>query len=152
MNTISTIKRYLFLNIYGFLLIAIGGGILFFPLYKYSIWICLPQIFVSIICLKNGFGILQSWGDKKRKYQILISRNKEKFRKDTFSEFMMAPCGRLLTILVLKDLGYTEHYKDLRKAANKKRILALKNGCRSQQNSITYGDWKYQDKESEPTL
>ena len=52
---------------------------------------------------------------KKRKYQILITRNNDTFREDTFSEYMKAPCGRLLVKLVLRDLGISNQYCGLLK-------------------------------------
>ena len=64
------------------------------------------------------------------------------FRADTFAEYMKAPCGRLLTILVLKDLGYIKYYGELRKKARKELFNNIKNGCHSHTPHIKYGEWK----------
>lgn len=50
--------------------------------------------------------ILRQFPRKKREYQLLIERNDDTLRPDTFWLYADAPCGRLLMWLVLKDLGY----------------------------------------------
>lgn len=114
-GTISTFQRYLYLNTYAFLLILIGIGTSAFPLWSYSILYTIAQGIISIICIKGGISIFKSWDDKKRKYQILMTRNYDAFREDTFSEYMKAPCGRLLVKIVLKDLGINHQYSGLLK-------------------------------------
>ncbi|GEM_PF-3409024 len=44
-----------------------------------------------------------------------MTRNNDAFREDTFSEYMKAPCGRLLVKIVLKDLGINHQYSGLLK-------------------------------------
>lgn len=114
-NTISTFRRFLYLNTYAFLLILIGISASAIPLWDYSILFAIAQGSISIICIKGGYSIFKSWNDKKRKYQILITRNNDAFREDTFSEYMKAPCGRLLVKLVLRDLGISSQYCGLLK-------------------------------------
>ena len=114
-GTIETIARFIYLNAYAFLLILIGGGVAFIPVYKVSLWLILPQAAIVIYCMKAAYTILSSWQDKKRKYHILMQRNRKELRADTFSEYMQAPCSRLLTKIVLKDLGRTDCYKTMKK-------------------------------------
>ena len=94
----------MYLNAYAFLLLLVGIGIMLLLGYRISWWLLLPQAIVAIPCLKGAHGIFASWKDKKRKYDLLIQRNAEQFRPDTFTEFMHAPCGRLLTKIVLEDM------------------------------------------------
>lgn len=112
---ISTFPRFLYLNLYAILLAVIGITVVFIPVYKIS-WFCvIAQVIIVFVCIKGAYGIFSSWDDKKRKYIILCERNKDKIRYDTFSEYMSAPCGRLLAKIVLKDLGHSEEYKVLQK-------------------------------------
>lgn len=85
------------------------------PLWQYSLWILFPQSLISLVCLQSSCRIFTSWEDKKRKYNILITRNADAIRLDTFTEYMQAPCGRLLVKIVLKDLGKDECYNQLTK-------------------------------------
>lgn len=114
-HPISTFARFMYLNAYAFLLLAGGIGILLFPGFRYSWWIEGGQITIAFFCLRGCYKIFYSWRDKKRKYDLLMQRNADEWRPDTFNEFMNAPCGRLLTILVLRDMGHPERYKELQK-------------------------------------
>ena len=108
------ICRYLYLNAYALLLLFVGGGVLLIPLWLYHWAFALLQVAIAYPFIKNGAKILASWETKKREYKILMERNAEKFRPDTFAKYMEAPCGRLLVKAVLKDLGYSQHYKSLK--------------------------------------
>lgn len=110
---ISTVKRYLYLNTYAFLLLAIGGGIMFIDFWLVSFPILIIPLILALVFIKGGVSIISTWEDKKRKYSILMERNRNGFRHDTFKEFMTAPCGRLLVKIALKDLGETKRYKEL---------------------------------------
>lgn len=108
---ISTFGRYLYLNIYAFLLILIGGGVMSISFVAFSIPLLVVQLCIFFCCIKGAASILGgAWQAKKKKYEILMSRNQKEFRSDTFEEFMMAPCGRLLVRLVLADLRQKDKY------------------------------------------
>ncbi|MEE1001333.1 MAG: hypothetical protein U0L37_05195 [Bacteroidales bacterium] len=128
-NNIETLARFLYLNTYAFLLLFIGVGIGVLPLFEISRWLLIPQIGIVVICLKGTYSIFSSWEDKKRKYHILIERNSKEFREDTFSEYMEAPCGRLLTKTVLKDLNQSDKYRIL-KINQKSYFAQLEKTCR----------------------
>ena len=128
-GNISTFARYMYLNSYAFLLILLGGGIVFIPLYRISLWLTGLQLILFFTCMVNGTKILGSWKDKQRKYHILMERNSTEFRPETFYEYIQAPCGRLLVKTVLKDLGQEEKYPELR-ALRKPFMENLKSGCR----------------------
>lgn len=143
-RTISTLSRYVFLNSYAFLLLAMGIGMACLPLHVYSrhwLWLQVP---FCIFCFYEACRILQSWQDKKRKYNILIERNTPVFRPDTFNEYMQAPCGRLLTLLVLKDLGILNEYTQL-KSLQKHIWQITAADCRPQKTRV-YINPNYQSK------
>lgn len=105
--------RFVYLNAYAFLLAFCGMAAISIPLFKISKWLLVLQIVVSLFCLRQSYQLFSTWKDKQRKYEILMGKNKDFFRPDSFKIFMQAPCGRLLTKAVLKDLGIRENYKEL---------------------------------------
>ena len=113
---IATFGRFIYLNAYAFLLLFMGAGIVFIPIYRFGQWWLVAVQAVSVfIILKGSVEIFRSWNDKKRKYHVLFERNAESIRPDTFSEYMKAPCGRLLVKIVLKDIDKQNEYKNLKK-------------------------------------
>ena len=64
-----------------------------------------------------------------------MGKNKNEFRPDSFKIFMQAPCGRLLTKAVLKDLGLSNKYKELL-IYKEPLIISIKNGCIKQETKI----------------
>ena len=112
---INTPARFIYLNSYAFLLVFLGVGIALISLHFNSWWVKAPILLAGAYCLKGSIKIFHSWTDKKRNYHILIQRNTNEFRPDTFKEYMGAPCGRLLVRLVLKDLNIPQKYKDLKR-------------------------------------
>lgn len=139
-QTIVTFTRFLYLNIYAFLLLVGGIGIFFIPLYEINVWFLLPQSIVALVCLKNSLRIFKSWSDKKRKYDVLMQRNANGFRPDTFSEYMQAPCGRLLVRIVLEDLGISDEYKTLKKL-RQPFFATVKKSC-TPQKTVVYTNKK----------
>lgn len=114
-STISTFGRFVYLNSYAFLLLFAAVGIACIPFWNLSLWCLIPQVILVLYMLASGYHILSAWTDKKRKYTILMERNKKCLRRDTFYEYMQAPCGRLLVKVVLEDLGHPEYYSTLLK-------------------------------------
>ena len=112
-SRIFTVPRYLYLNLYALLLLIGGVVALVIPIGEGVIWFIILKGTICLICFKGVYGILASWPDKKRKYNILITRNQELFRPETFKEYMEAPCGRLLVKVVLRDLGLSHEYPSL---------------------------------------
>lgn len=133
---INTFPRYIYLNSYAFLLLFIGIGIGVLPVFRISMWLIIPQAIFVIIFLRGCFRILSTWNQKKREYSILFARNEHELTPSSFTDYMQAPCGRLLTKLVLKDLDKTSSYTDLKKLG-KPFIEFLKDGCRGQQTVVT---------------
>ncbi len=127
------LSRFLYLNAYSFLLLIAGLAIILPPLYKRSILLLIPQIISSLACITQSAKLFSSWNDKKIKYEILIKKNQNEFRPNSFEIFMKAPCGRLLTKAVLKDLGIKNRYKEL--LIYKTPIFSAEN-CKVQETRI----------------
>lgn len=109
----NRILRFCYLNIYSFLLLFLSFVIIAVPLYKITAWLLVLQIILAIYIFIQSIKLFSSWQDKKLKYKILMGKNKNEFRPETFKAFMQMPCGRLLTKAVLKDLGKKSEYKNL---------------------------------------
>lgn len=105
------------------------------PGYRISWWLLLPQAIVALPCFKGASTIFASWKDKKRKYDLLMQRNAEQFRPDTFTEFMHAPCGRLLTKIVLEDMHCPERYREL-KHLRQPFIKQLRKNCQPRKHTV----------------
>ena len=71
---------------------------------------------------------------------VLMERNTLEFRPESFSEYMQAPCGRLLVRTVLADLGRKDAYPALLKY-RKTFAENLKSGCRPVK-TVVYIDGK----------
>ena len=109
----NKILKFLYLNIYALLLTIAGVLVLFLPFYRINIWIIVIQIVVAIKLLLIAARLFSTWNDKKRKINILLSKNSKEFKLETFSDYMQAPCGRLLVRVILSELGRSTEYKNL---------------------------------------
>lgn len=105
--------RFIYLNTYAFLLILAGTLVLALPFWLLSPFTLIIQVPLSIPLFICGFSLLNGWNDKKREYAVLMAKNKDGIRPESFKIFMEAPCGRKLTHVVLKDLGKESEYKNL---------------------------------------
>ena len=108
-------RRFLYINIYNFLLVFAGTFVLLLPFYKINKYIFIVQSIIALYLLITARNLFATWDDKKTKIKILIGKNREEFRPDTFEVFMQYPCSRLLVRHVLSELGKSHEYKNLLK-------------------------------------
>ncbi|MDE6297688.1 MAG: hypothetical protein K2L89_07545, partial [Muribaculaceae bacterium] len=76
------------------------------PLYKITSWLIIPQTAGALGMTVFAIRIMMQFPRKRREYKLLMERNYDSLRPDSFWCYADAPCGRLLMWLVLKDLGY----------------------------------------------
>ncbi len=133
----SKFSRFIYLNTYSFLLLFCGVAVALIPLFKVSVWLVIPQALACLFFLRHAFQLFSTYKDKKIKYAILCGKNKDNFRPESFEVFMQAPCGRLLTKAVLKDLNLSEKYKELLVYKPTLRV-SMKNACAKQETKIYY--------------
>lgn len=119
--------RYCYLNTYAFLLLFLSILAMAIPLYKISAWLLLPQGIVALYILSRAAKLFSTWPDKQRKYEVLFGKNKTQFNPESFKLFMQMPCGRLLTKVVLSDLGKKDEYRTIKKLYKPSFIQAIKN-------------------------
>ena len=125
---ISTVPRFLFLNTYAILLFIGGIGLVSVPFVYSNWWICAICVVSGLFCCNRSFRIFRSWKEKKRKYSILVP--------SSFKDYLQAPCGRLLVILVLRDLGQSGEYPRLLKLFREPLTARLKGACHKQQTVV----------------
>ena len=128
--------RYLYLNTYSFLLLICGIIVALIPFYRILKWLIILQVAASLFFVIQAVKLFSAWQDKKIKYKIdLKGRNfltlldyTPEFHPETFKIFMQAPCGVLLTKVVLKDLNLKERYSEV-KIYKKSFFGLIKDGC-----------------------
>ena len=114
-SNISTVRRFIYLNSYAYILLIAGVGIAFIPLYSVHWTLAIVQAIFILTAIKTAIKIFQRWEEKKRSYRVLIERNENEIHLNSFKSYMQAPCGRLLVKVVLNDLGKLQQYKILKK-------------------------------------
>jgi hypothetical protein len=120
--------RFLYLNLYSFLLFLTGVLAVFLPLYKINIWALIIQGIIALCLFISAVKLLAAWDDKKRKIAVLLGKNSNEIQPETFCVFMQAPCGRLVARFVLSELGKSHEYKELIKM-KKPFLEAAKENC-----------------------
>lgn len=88
-------------------------GTLGIPLFKITVFLCIPQAIIVIVLFQNSYRLFSTWNDKKRMYAVLLAKNHDGFSTESFKIYMKAPCGRLLVKTVLNDMNLKEKYKEL---------------------------------------
>jgi len=120
--------RFLYLNIYSFLIVCTGILVLVLPFYSITKWTLIVQGIIAIRLFFTAGKLFSTWEAKKREIDLLVKRNKNGFRPDTFEVYMQAPCGRLVVREALRDLHMQNEYKTLIKL-QKPLLERLRNNC-----------------------
>jgi len=122
------VSRFLYLNIYSFLIVCAGILALVLPFYLITKWTLIAQGIVAVNLFLISGKLFSTWDSKKREIDLLVKRNKNEFRPDTFKVYMQAPCGRLVVREALRNLNMQGEYKTLLKL-QKPLLERLKNNC-----------------------
>ena len=129
--------RFIYLNTYAFLLFFAGTLVLALPFWLLSPFTLIIQFILSLPLFICSLHLFSGWDDKKREYKVLMAKNKDGIRPETFKIFMEAPCGRKLTHVVLKDLGKESEYKNLL-IYKPKFIDEVKASCKKPEHHVLY--------------
>jgi hypothetical protein len=127
-NKNNNISRFLYLNIYSFLLVLAGILIIAAPFYMFSKWTLIVQGMVAVNLFVISGTLFSTWESKKKEIELLTIRNQKEFRPDTFTVFMQAPCGRLIVREALRDLNKRDEYKSLL-TLRKPLLKRLRDNC-----------------------
>ena len=110
---IQTVPRFVYINTYAFMLLFLCIGIMVISFVFCSGIIFIICLLAGLFCLQMAIKIFSSWPGKIRHYNKLMESNTPVFSPDSFKDYIQAPCGCLLTRVVLKDLGKTYQYSNL---------------------------------------
>jgi len=121
-------SRFLYLNIYAFLIIFAGILTIISPFWLITKWTLVAQGIAAIYLFSISGKLFSTWDAKKREINLLVKRNKNRFRPNTFEIYMQAPCGRLVVREALRELNMSEEYKTLLKL-QKPLLERLRNNC-----------------------
>lgn len=135
------ILRFLYINIYSFLIICTGILVLILPFYRITLWILLVQGLIAIYLFNISLKLFSTYNDKLIKIKILLGKNKNKFRPETFKVFMQAPCSRLMVRYVLKIMNKRDEYKNLLKF-KKTFVENMREGCIQTDTVIYFNEEK----------
>ena len=102
--------RFLYLNMYVFLLLGLGVFIFVLPS---DIFTVILKYLCVLMCAAAAIGIFSQWKGKTEKIPILVKRNQKALRPDTFKKLNETLCGQLVVNLALGDLRKTERYSSL---------------------------------------
>jgi len=110
--------RFIILNSFAFLLIGIGVVLILIPI---ELFLIVFKYALAIGCIVNAITIFFKWKSKKRIMEILILRNLDEIRPDTFIKYRGELCWELVYFYIFYKLRKTEKYRILSKAEWKKR-------------------------------
>lgn len=102
--------KFLFINIFAFLLLALG--IIFFIL-PFEIFLHIFKYVLSILFIAAAVNIFIQWKRKQRIIELLLKRNENEFNKDSFKPFMETFCSQMAVIYVLIKIGHIDKLKIL---------------------------------------
>jgi hypothetical protein len=98
------------MNIYAFLLLGLGAAVFFVPM---DIFLIILKSLVVLWCAAGAVIILSQWKQKKRKMAVLLARNRNEVRPDTFKQLSGTLCGQLMIQSTLAALRKSETYRDV---------------------------------------
>jgi len=105
------------------------------PFWLITKWTLVAQGIVAIYLFSTSGKLFSTWNAKKREIDLLVKRNKNEFRPDTFEIYMQAPCGRLVVREALRDLNMQREYKTLLKL-QKPLLERMRENCTSAKTVI----------------
>ena len=115
--------RFFYINTFSFILIVLGAATIFIPI---DIFYLILKILIAIWCVSGGILLITRWKARKRKIEILVARNLNKLRPDTFRQLKRTLCGQLMVNLAISDLRKTENYQNLSKEEWKRKVKHMK--------------------------
>jgi hypothetical protein len=95
---IFSLVGFVYFNIYAFILLVVGIGVYFIPI---NVFILILKITLSILLFVGSFNIFMTWNRKQRILNLLLAKNKEEIKFESFKPFMHDLCTQLIVLYVL---------------------------------------------------
>ena len=128
--------QFLFINVFAFLLFALGVVVLFMPK---ELFYLIFKILIAVIFIVSCVNLFIEWPAKKHLIEILVLRNRNEIRLDTFKKHKETLCGKLVVMYTMNMLRKTDNYRTLSTAEWK-----LKKRKVFEENSV--GAWRKKNK------
>ena len=101
---------FIFINSFAFLLLGLAVFIGYIPI---NVLLVILKYSCSLLCVIAAVNIFSQWKRKKRMIEILLKRNKDEFKIESFTNYMETFCSQLVVIYVLKKLKRLDALKGL---------------------------------------
>ena len=101
------VLRFLYLNIFAFVLAGVAVGVFLLPL---DIFLKALKLLVVFLLAASAVRLFAQLKSKEKKLRILVARNMKEIRFDTFKQLSQTLCGNLMINTALGDLRKTENY------------------------------------------
>jgi len=112
--------RFLYLNVYAFLLLASGAACILLPRELFYI---IVKFLLAGLLIAMAISLFSKWSVNIRIIKVLALRNRKEMRFDTFKKFNKTFCGMLLISYTLYELRKTDNYSYL----SNKELKNIKN-------------------------
>ncbi len=110
-------RFWLIVNIYAILLDVIGLVMFAAALLLLRTWFVTAVLcfFLAVVMLYGGFGVHSTYPEKRRIYSILIRKNRDGVKMESFKDFLSVPCHRVVVRMVLYHLHQSAMYSAIKK-------------------------------------
>ena len=114
--TFARAKFWICINIYALLLDVLGCTTFVMAIVLLRTWLVATILccFAAIFILYGGIGIHSTYTEKCRIYSILIRRNSNGVKVETFKDFLSVPCHRVVVRMVLHQLHQSAKYSEIK--------------------------------------
>ena len=110
-------KFWIRINIYAILLDVLGCITFAMAFLLLRTWLVATILccIVAIFILYGGVGVHSTYPEKCRIYAILIRRNSNGVKEESFKDFLSVPCHRVIVRMVLHELHQSTKYSEIKK-------------------------------------
>lgn len=112
------VKFWMAVNVYALLLdaLALAAFIIAILLFRTAFVLCVVLSLMGVLLFYGAIGIHGTYPEKCRIYSILLKKNSQQFKIDSFRDFVSVPCHRVIVRMVLSKLGKSSEYMNIKKA------------------------------------
>lgn len=114
---VARARFWVSINAYALLLDAVGLMLLALAVMLLQNWFvaAVSSALLGVGLVYGGMGVHSTYDEKRRIYSVLLKRNAQAVRLDTFRDFMSVPCHRLVVRMVLHRLNCDSEYETVKR-------------------------------------
>ena len=112
------VEFWIAVNVYALLLdaIALAAFVIAVLLFRTTLILCAAFALMGVLLLYGAIGIHGTYPEKCRIYSVLLRKNAQQFRIESFRDFVSVPCHRVIVRMVLSKLRKSFEYANIKKA------------------------------------